>query len=281
MPTCFFVSDLHGSPPRYEALFDRLCAEAPDALFLGGDLTPHAMSPGAVGFLPAVVGAGLRNVRERLGGRMPRVFAILGNDDPGVLADDLAAMESDGLLEHVHMRRTDLGGAPVYGCAWVPPTPFRLKDWERYDVGRGVDPGCVSPEEGARTVPVDEHDIRYGTIAEDLATLTGDAPLADAVMLFHSPPYRTNVDRAALDGRTVDHVPLDVHIGSVAIRRFLEKRGPKVALCGHVHESARITGSWRDRVGATEVLSAAHDGGELALVRFDPTRPAAATRELI
>ena len=80
---------------------------------------------------------------------------------------------------------------------------------------------------------------------------------------------------------TVEHVPLDVHVGSIAIRRFIEERQPLVTLHGHVHESARLTGSWRDRIGRTHLFSAAHDGPELALVRFDLEDPASATRELI
>ena len=79
----------------------------------------------------------------------------------------------------------------------------------------------------------------------------------------------------------VEHVPLDVHVGSIAIRRFIEERQPLVTLHGHVHESARLTGAWRDRIGRTHVFSAAHDGPELALVRFDLEDPASATRELI
>jgi len=56
---------------------------------------------------------------------------------------------------------------------------------------------------------------------------------------------------------------------------------PLVTLHGHVHESARITGAWRESSGRTVMLGAAHDGPELALVRFDPSRPRKATRELI
>jgi hypothetical protein len=52
-------------------------------------------------------------------------------------------------------------------------------------------------------------------------------------------------------------------------------------LHGHVHESARLTGEWRDQLGRTHCLSAAHDGGELALVRFDLESPGQATRALI
>jgi hypothetical protein len=34
-------------------------------------------------------------------------------------------------------------------------------------------------------------------------------------------------------------------------------------------------------MGRTWALSAAHDGGELALVRFDPEKPGEAVRELL
>ena len=158
----------------------------------------------------------------------------------------------------------------MFGYAYVPPTPFHLKDWERYDVSRYVDPGCVSPEEGRRSVPVPEHEVRRRTIRDDLETLVKTAAdLSDAIFLFHTPPYRTKLDRAALDGKMIDHAPLDVHVGSIAVERFIRDRQPLLTLHGHVHESTRITGAWRDRMGRTEMFNAAHHGPELALVRFD------------
>ena len=102
-----------------------------------------------------------------------------------------------------------------------------------------------------------------------------------AVFLFHTPPHETALDRAALDGMMVDYVPLDVHVGSIAVRRFIEARQPLLTLHGHIHESARLTGSWRDKIGETHLFSAAHDGPELALVRFDLENPEDATRTLI
>lgn len=282
---CFFASDLHGRLDRWASLLRHIAAEQPTAVFLGGDLCPHAFASNAEypgqGFLDGWLEPRLLQLQQSLGDRYPRIPVILGNDDPAGYVEDLAVMEQQGLVEHVHMRRIDLAGVPVYGCAWVPPTPFMLKDWERYDVGRGVDPGCLSPEEGQRSVSVDANIIQWSTIAGELAELAGDDDLESAVFLFHSPPHNTKLDRAALDGQMVDHVPLDIHIGSIAIRQFLQERGPAVALCGHVHESARLTGAWQDRIGATTVLSAAHDGPELALVRFDPGDPDRATRELI
>ena len=281
----FFASDLHGSEERYEKLFSMVASERPVAVFLGGDLLPAAglasSGAGSGDFVDDFLVREFEGIRESLGTAYPSVFLILGNDDPRSEEAAVIAAAERGLWEYVHDRRASLGGRPVYGYAYVPPTPFLLKDWERYDVSRYVDPGAVSPEEGWRTVPVPERERRLSTILDDLARLAGDEDLSDAIFLFHSPPYGTKLDRAALDGRSVDHAPLDVHVGSIAIHRFIEERQPLLTLHGHVHESAQLTGSWRDAIGSTVMLGGAHHGPELALVRFDPDDPAKAERELL
>jgi Icc-related predicted phosphoesterase len=275
---CFFASDLHGGVSLYEQLGERMRSERPDAVFLGGDLLAHRMlGQDADEFIASF----LARLLHAAGGHSGNVFVILGNDDPRAAEPALLAGERQGHWTYVHDRAVRWRGYDVFGYACVPPTPFLLKDWERYDVSRHVDPGCVSPEEGHRTVPVDERDVRFGTIARDLEVLAGTQDLTRAIFLFHTPPHDTPLDRAALDGRMVDHAPLDVHVGSVAVRRFIERRQPLLTLHGHVHESARLTGVWRARCGRTVILGAAHDGPELALVRFDPERPDEATRELI
>jgi Icc-related predicted phosphoesterase len=281
---CLFASDLHGRASRYEALLAVVGAERPAGVFLGGDLLPAGAVPlpgGGRDFLLDWLGPRLEALRERLGASYPRVLAIFGNDDPRAEEESLVALEGRGLLVHAHQRRLDVTGVPVYGYACVPPTPFLLKDWERYDVSRFVDPGCVSPEDGYRSVPVPEGETKWGTIAGDLQALVGGDDVSGAVFLFHAPPHLSALDRAALDGRAVDHAPLDVHVGSIAIRRFIEARQPRVTLHGHIHESARLTGAWQDRIGRTVCLSAAHDGPELALVRLDLERPEEASRELV
>jgi len=220
-------------------------------------------------------------LRAKMGLDYPRVFALLGNDDPR--SEEVSILEGarHGCWEYVHFRKTLFGDFTVYGYAFVPPTPFLLKDWERYDVSRFVDPGCLSPEEGRRSVPQTAEESKYATIAKDLEKLTGADDVSRAILLFHTPPYETPLDRAALDGRTVEHVPLDVHIGSIAVRRFIETRSPLVTLHGHVHEAARLTGKWKTKLGATVSMTAAHEGPELALVSFDPAEPEGATRRLI
>ena len=220
-------------------------------------------------------------MQQSLGNRYPFIFAILGNDDARDIEPLMRRGENAGVWFYAHNRRFALGTLRVYGYSCVPPTPFQLKDWERYDVSRFVDPGCVSPEEGVYSVPVSEQQKSYATIADELDALVGSDDLAEAIFLFHTPPYQTALDRADLDGRMVNHAPLDVHVGSIAVRRLIENRQPLITLHGHVHEAPRLSGNWRDCIGRTHMFTAAHDGPELALVGFSPQQPQKAERRIL
>jgi len=279
---CFFATDLHGHKDQYERLFEAIGQERPTAVFLGGDLLPSPLLLNAEDdFVRDFLAPELRRLWRILGDAYPRVFLILGNDDGKTEEEVFLEAAFSDLWHYAHGKRLPLDEYTIYGYSYVPPTPFLFKDWEKYDVGAHVPPGCVSPEEGRRSIPVPGNHIRHSTIKADLDELAGEEGLDRAVFLFHGPPHDTNLDRAALDGKTIDHAPLDVHVGSVAVRRFIEKRQPLVTLHGHVHESVRITGSWRDRLGRTHLFGAAHDGPELALVRFDLDDPEHADRRLL
>jgi Icc-related predicted phosphoesterase len=284
---CFFATDLHGHVERYTRLFAAIRSERPHAVFLGGDLLPHGLGlrqvPGMryEDFIRGYLASELERLKRDLADHSPVVFAILGNDDPRVWESDAIALDKEGLWTYVHQRRVPFDGRKVYGYAFVPPTPFRLKDWERYDVSRGVDPGSISPEDGIRSVDVPPNEIRYATIKDDLEKLTGSDDVTSSIFLFHAPPFDCGLDRVARDGMMVDHVPLDLHVGSIAIQRFIQTRQPRITLHGHIHESARLTGIWKEQFGRTWAYNGAHDGPELSLIRFDPEHPGEATRVLI
>jgi Icc-related predicted phosphoesterase len=283
---CVFASDLHGRVERYDKLWRAIGTDPPAAVFLGGDLLPSGIASATGGavhedFVGDFLAAGFARLRARLGAGYPAVFLILGNDDVRLEEAAILDAAARGLWSYVHGRVAALGGHPVLGYGCVPPSPFLQKDWERYDVSRHVPPGCVSPEEGWRSVALPEGEVKFGTIARDLDALAGSASMEAAVLLFHAPPYDTALDRVAADGKSVDHVPLDLHAGSIALRRFIERRQPLVTLHGHIHESVRLTGAWRDRIGRTHLFGAAHDGDELALVRFDLDDLERASRELL
>ncbi len=275
MANCFFVSDLHGQRDRYQKLFQVITAESPAAVFLGGDLLPSGLGAAAAvdgghrDFVTEVLVTQFSRIREELGSYYPQVFLILGNDDGRRNEAAILDGAAQGLWRYLHSHRAKFNDYQVYGYSYVPPTPFQLKDWERYDVSRFVDPGAVSPEEGYRTTPVSERETHFATIKQDLEKLAAADELLKSIWLFHTPPYQTKLDRAALDGKMIDHAPLDVHVGSIAVRRFVEERQPLLTLHGHVHESTQLTGSWRDRIGRTHLFSAAHHGTELAVVKFN------------
>lgn len=284
----FFVSDLHGNIPRYKTLFARIRKEKPAALFLGGDLLPggnaffaDTLKATHTDFINSYLALEFSKLRRDLAEAYPDVFLILGNDDAKIEEASVMDVAASGLWTYIHNRRVVWRGFDIYGYANVPPTPFRLKDWERYDVSRYTDPGCTAPFEGSLTVPVPVSRLEYTTIKEDLEDLTAGRDLSQALFLFHAPPYQTKLDRAALDGKMIDYVPLDVHVGSIAIKRFIERNHPLVTMHGHIHESARITGSWQDRIGSTHLFSAAHEGPELAIVEFDPHEPDKAVRFMV
>ncbi len=287
MSEAFFVTDLHGSVDRYSRLFRAIRKERPRAVFLGGDLLPSCFraleNDGSMpdDFIQGFLGPALSEIKSAVEDDYPNIFAILGNDDLRAEEAGMHAIEERGLLSYIHGRKIPMDRWMIYGYSYVNPTPFHLKDWERYDVSRYVDPGCVSPEEGHRSVQVPPDEQRFATMKEDLDRLAGGDDLTNAVLLLHAPPHQTDLDRAALDGKLIEGVQPDPHVGSIAVRRFIEEHQPLLTLHGHVHESARLTGSWKQKIGRTWMFSAAHDGPELALVRFRLDDPGKASRELM
>jgi len=250
---------------------------------MGGDLLPHGF--GATSdyddFIEDFLAPQFANLKKSMGESYPEVVLILGNDDPRIEERKVISHDSKGLWRYAHQKILRAEPYSVLGYSFVSPTPFQFKDWERYDVSRYVDPGCISPEHGHRSVEVSAHERRYRTIKKDLEDLTEGRDLSQFICLFHSPPHNTKLDRVALDGQMIDHVPLDVHVGSIAIRRFIEERQPLLSLHGHIHESTRLTGEWREQLGRTHMFNAAHDGPELSLLRFDPEDLDNAQRRLI
>jgi len=231
-------------------------------------------------FIETTILGDIRNIQSDFDKKI-RFFVIMGNDDPRMYEHLFIDADKTGILDYIHQKTISYKKTYVTGYSYVPPTPFQLKDWERYDVSQYVDVGAVSPEQGRRTIDVPLDEIKYSTIAEDLEKLSQQSPATKTIYLFHSPPYHSCLDRADLHGKKVDHAPIDVHVGSVAIQRFIKSKQPLLTLHGHVHESAQITGWWKEKVDRTFSFTAAHDGPELAIVRFDTENLKNATRELI
>lgn len=257
-----FASDLHGHVSRYVKLFQSILEERPSFVFLGGDLLPHGLKrmEGIADFTRHYLIPGMHKLREIMGRDYPDIFVILGNDDMRSEESKFIQADREGLVHYLNNTVFDTGSIQVFGYPFVPPTPFRLKDWDKYDTGVVIPPGCLSPLAGTRsTIP--DYDPGSATIAGDLEKLPLELNFSRTVMIFHSPPYGTRLDVAGPD-------PPGIHIGSLAIRHFIDQFRPLLTLHGHVHESSRLSGSWMEQIGNTVSCNAGHDGPELCLIKF-------------
>lgn len=65
------------------------------------------------------------------------------------------------------------------------------------------------------------------------------------ILITHAPPYNTPLDH--INGRSV---------GNKTIRRFIEKIQPRLAISGHIHETAKATG----KIGKSFLVNPGGDG---------------------
>lgn len=264
----FFTSDLHGQTALYEQLLAIAAAHRPGAVLIGGDLAAHA--PGEEGvhlqrvFLEGFLVEFARRLREAHADA--ELLVLMGNDDWAANVDCLE--RHHGTLWHsIHGRAVTVGGMRVAGSSWVPITPFVIKDWERWDDGGDEHPARLAglSSRDGRVVPhaFDPAD-RRPTIAEALGVLEAEGAPADTVLVSHSPPRDTSCDLTSMRA----------HVGSRALRDYVERHQPPLVLSGHIHESPRISGSYRDRIGRTVVVNPGQFGtSRLCGAWFDPSRP--------
>lgn len=280
---CFFVSDLHGSIYRYNKLIEEIKKVKPEVVFFGGDLLPHALrrvegyNDFAIDFLiPEFL-----KLKNEMKGLYPEIFLILGNDDFRSEEHKIIESEKLGIWNYLHYKFKKYQDHEIFGYTYVPITPFRIKDWEKYDlVKNNIRPGCIPIANGFKTADIDRNREKK-TIKKDMESLTVNKDLSNAIFILHSPPYNTYLDRAGLDGIKVDGKQLDVHVGSEAIRKFIEEKQPLLTLHGHIHESTKRTGQWKQKIGRTVCMNASFGGSELCLVKFNIDNLEGAERILI
>lgn len=174
--------------------------------------------------------AWLAFAEERLGPADIPLYIIPGNDD---------FLEIDALFE----------GRSVTHL--IDGRIERLADG-REICGLGV--SNVTPWHAPRDLPEEEIAARLEAIGTQL-----ESP-ETAVLVIHVPPKGTTIDVAVeLDEnlRPTGAGNNFVHVGSVAVREFLERVQPLVTLHGHIHESRGV-----DWVGRTPCMNPGSEYGE-------------------
>jgi Icc-related predicted phosphoesterase len=269
-----YTSDLHGNLDLYRAAGEAALRRRADALIFGGDLCPGTPSGGSAWLpvkQPEFILDKLSPLFDKWKQAHPtlRIFAIPGNDDCQTVLAALHELEMKGLIENLHRESRILGTYTLVGLSFVPPTPFLMKDFERWD--DAADPHRKSYSyRCVRGTPRGFEVIdNFGTSLDSLPSLREELrqlPTKDpahTVAVVHAPPFNTHCD-VLFDGR---------HIGSKALRNWIEMNQPRLTLHGHIHESPELSGTFFDRIGSTTVINPGCDHARPHLVFIDLDNP--------
>jgi len=277
-----YAADLHGDIDSYRSLLDLAVTTDARAAIVGGDLLPHAITlRAALQAQRDFIAEQLRPLLVWFRAQHPTidVYLLPGNDDWAAAIMDLDRLEQAGLAFPLHERvyclidgaargRGGVGATEVRaelylaGFACVPLTPFSIKDYERRDDGPlppfSFDMAYTSWSGEIRSADANAITAQP-SIAEALATLAEQSDPQHKIYVCHTPPYNT-----PLDG-----MPRGRHVGSKALRAFIEQHAPLLTLHGHIHESPEISGHYAVQLGATWSINPGHDPKRFQAVALD------------
>jgi Icc-related predicted phosphoesterase len=225
----------------------------------------------------------------KLGSPDTNVFLMLGNDDCAVNLDVLG--EHPDLYHEIHGKRFRVDDAhEIVGYSFVPITPFGIKDFEKFDLSSVPEAirkeyeqrkksgyrfdgirSVNSPSLGWQAHSFSQSQESNDSIQRDLESATFTARPESTVYVFHTPPNNTALD-IIQDGE---------HVGSFAVRGFIEKYQPKLTLHGHIHETVDMSGRFIEQIGNSTMLSAGNHNydSKVAVVEFDLYNPTSAQRK--
>lgn len=281
-----YTSDTHVYPGHLSRLLKAAAELQPEIMVLGGDLIPdwrrtiRDSIPSHRAWVRNTLLPTVRRFRESF--PQVRIFLDLGNDDLAAAAPLLEAR--DGIdFKLLHMRVAAIGpGLALVGYMAVNPTPFGIKDREKPD-GRnwtGLDvPGVLRTgmiTRSGQEVPI-TLDSAAGSIEADLevlSSLLSEPPWEshDFLLVSHAPPWDSALDLTSMKS----------HVGSPAVRRFIEVWGAsgrlRASFHGHIHESPMMSGRVMHRIGAVPCFNAGQERELLRALLLDTDDPARSAR---
>jgi Icc-related predicted phosphoesterase len=248
-----YTSDLHGEIHLYQELLSLAISSSSEIMVIGGDLFPsfpptkryEDMVQNQKIFIDQFVSPFFKRMSET--SSVQQVFLIPGNWDLGY---PYLFKEPTERIIDLNQRSYRLkNGYELIGYPFVPPTPFRPKDYEKMDDREAPWPPQKNPsyilfsDQTDQLTPIDPYLYLRGreTIEEDLDQLPKPLHPKRTVYIMHSPPFGTRLD--LIQGAK--------SAGSRSIKTFLERNQPLLTLHGHIHESAELSGAYMDRIGKT------------------------------
>jgi len=252
-----YTSDLHGEIHLYQELLGLALVSSADIISIGGDLLPsfpptrryEDMVPNQKTFIDQFLSPYFKKILETTS--VNQIFLIPGNWDLGY--PYLFKDPTEGIIDLDQKSYRLKKGYELIGYPFVPPTPFRPKDYEKTDDPEAPWPPQKNPSYIRSSNQMDQLTAvdpyiylrERETIREDLDRLPKPLDQKKVIYIMHSPPYGTKLD--VIQGGN--------SAGSRSIGTFIEKNQPLLTLHGHIHESPEFSGSYFDRIGETISLN--------------------------
>lgn len=253
-----YTADLHGNKKQYQKLFNYAKKTKPDAIIIGGDITPKDPKLRTIelqkAFLKNFLLASIKKFNET--NPETSVMLIMGNDD--FKANYFYLKENEKKFKYIVLDNKPIKWKAyfVIGYSYVPYTPFKYKDWEKADLidEKETDrkdiilSGIKSTNNGFIKHNIDL-DQREDSIEQDLNNILKEINATKTIMVVHTPPHNTSLDLIH-DGR---------HVGSKALKKIIEEKQPALTLHGHIHESVKVSGKFIEKIGNTISISPGND----------------------
>jgi len=213
------ITDLHSAVGMLERILHR--AGPVDLVLLGGDITNFGTPDDAEGIVNRVLQAGLP------------VLAVAGNCDSALIEQRLQDLGVS--LYRRAVVRNQIG---FQGLSAMPPWKSRMYHFSEDQLADDLQEGYRQLQAQKQPEPIlSRSDALWAPPSEQQAEPTG---WKTHIVLSHVPPRDCKLDRTFL-GR---------HVGSQALRQFIDQVQPDLVLCGHIHEGRGL-----DRIGRTWVLN--------------------------
>lgn len=267
-----FTSDLHGEISLYDQLLAFIRIHSPEIILLGGDLLPsfpptkryEDLIPHQKSFMNHFLFPFFERIKEIT--PIVRLFSIPGNWD--LAYPDLFREPIEDWIDLSGKKYLFENGYEIIGYPFVPPTPFRPKNYEKRDDEQSPWPPQKIPsylrisDRDDDLIPIDPYLFLNSqeTIKGDLKKLPEPTSPHRTLYLTHSPPFGTCLDQTR-GGKFA---------GSRSIRAFIEKTQPILTLHGHIHEAPEISGAYMEKIGKTIAINPGQfTSSDLQMVIFE------------
>jgi len=170
----------------------------------------------------------IKLAEERLKGKNVKIFIAAGNDDPMEIEE---VLNSSDFVVNAGMKRVLVDEHhEMITLPYSNPTPWNTP----------------------REVPEE----KLEELIEDLVKKIEN--MENAIFNFHAPPYDSGLDLAPkLSKDLTPSVSEMIPVGSIAVRRAIEKYQPMMGLHGHIHESKGVC-----NIGRTVCFNPGSEYGE-------------------